>query len=67
MHACRVAITAGQDIRRLEAEQLQWLLDSGDRAAAGAMLEKQGNMAEALALYLEGNAPIHAAKVQSCW
>ncbi|KAK9806680.1 hypothetical protein WJX73_007433 [Symbiochloris irregularis] len=61
--AIRLAATIGQDVGSLQEEQLQWLIRSDQQVAAGELWEKRGGYAQAMALYLDAAAPMHAAKL----
>ena len=47
----------------LRAAHLEWLLATGQEARAGALKEKEGDVAAAARLYLKGGAPARAARV----
>lgn len=66
--AHRVASASGQmagaDVAQLKAAHFEWLLSTGQQAAAGEVCWREGRLPEAITHFLKGGAPARAAQVR---
>ena len=64
-HAAEAARRAGRDehAEQLAREHLEWLKSTGQEEAAGALLQKRGDAAGAIRLFLKGGVPARAASL----